>query len=446
MDPAVYAERRVGTTLRDKWTLEKLLGVGGMAAVYVGVHRIGQRAAIKILHPEVARSPELRARFEQEAHAVNRFVHPGVVEVRDIDVTEDGAPFLVMELLEGTSLADRADGGTVERGEVLRLADELLDVLVAAHARGIVHRDIKPDNLFVTREGRLKVLDFGIARVKDGMAALHTRTGAMLGTAPYMAPEQIRGVDIDARVDVFAVGATMFRLLARRRVHEVRGEAEMLVLMATVPAPPLVSVAPDVPPEVGRVVDRALAFDRDQRYPDAASMQRDVQALRAGVPPPSSGEAAPPERTAAAVPAALAAAAAAPAIVVAPVLSAAPAAPLERTVAVPVQVPTPTASNVEQARRDETKTALIVVLGLVLFAMLAVVVALLARPAANKDSAASDTPPSADSVDPSASNVSGATPVDEDRPLPPRPGWDKPKKGKGHGHGKGKHHERDDDE
>src|SRR5262249_50501233 len=159
----------------------------------------------------VARSEELRARFEQEAHAVNRFKHPGVVEIRDIDVTEDGAPFLVMELLEGASLADRVEGGAVERGEVLRLADELLDVLVAAHARGIVHRDIKPDNLFVTREGRLKVLDFGIARVKDGMAALHTRAGAMLGTAPYMAPEQIHGVDIDARVDVFAVGATMFR-------------------------------------------------------------------------------------------------------------------------------------------------------------------------------------------------------------------------------------------
>src|ERR1700722_14449628 len=104
MDPDLYAERRVGTTLRDKWTLEKLIGVGGMAAVYVGVHKIGQRAAIKILHPEVARSAEVRARFEQEAHAVNRFKHPRAVEIRDIDVTEEGAPFLVMELLDGTSL------------------------------------------------------------------------------------------------------------------------------------------------------------------------------------------------------------------------------------------------------------------------------------------------------------------------------------------------------
>src|ERR1700760_290372 len=110
MDPDLFAERRVGSTLRGKWTREKLLGVGGMAAVYAGAHKIGQRAAIKILHPEIARSAELRARFEQEAHAVNRFKHPGVLEIRDIDVAEDGAPFLVMELLDGTSIADLADG------------------------------------------------------------------------------------------------------------------------------------------------------------------------------------------------------------------------------------------------------------------------------------------------------------------------------------------------
>jgi serine/threonine protein kinase len=236
MDPAPLAERRVGTTIKGKWTLEKLLGVGGMAAVYVGVHRIGQRSAIKILHPEVARSPELCARFEQEAHAVNRFTHPNVVAIRDVDVTEDGAPFLVMELLEGTSLADlAARPGGVETAELLRLADALLDVLVAAHAQGIVHRDIKPDNLFVTRDGTLKVLDFGIARVKDGMKELRTRAGAMLGTAPYMAPEQILGRDVDARVDLFAVGATMFRLLAGRRIHEASSEPELLVKMATVP-------------------------------------------------------------------------------------------------------------------------------------------------------------------------------------------------------------------
>jgi eukaryotic-like serine/threonine-protein kinase len=288
MDPEAEAARRVGTTLCNKWTLDRLIGTGGMAAVYVASHKIGRREAIKILHSDVARDPELRARFEQEADAVNRFKHPGAVEVRDIDVAEDGTPFLVMELLDGQPLAERArQPGGVELGELLRLMDELLDVLVAAHAQGIIHRDIKPDNLFVLQDGRLKVLDFGIARVRAGaQTKLTTRVGATLGTAPYMPPEQIRGVEIDARADVFAVGATMFRLIAKRRIHDAGSEAEMLVKMASLQAPPLSSAAPAVPRDVGLVVDRALMFDREQRYPDALTMQGDVRALREGKAPP----------------------------------------------------------------------------------------------------------------------------------------------------------------
>src|SRR5262245_12957188 len=217
MDVEDFAERRVGTTLRDKWRLEKLIGVGGMAAVYVGVHKIGRREGIKILHPAIARSKELRARFEQEAHVANRFKHPGAVEIRDVDVTEDGCPLLVMELLEGETISDKARRGPVDLGDLLRWTDELLDVLAAAHAQGIIHRDIKLDNLFVTTEGRLKVLDFGIARVRDGaVTSWKTAMGATLGTAPYMPPEQVQGREIDGRADLFAVGATMFRLIARR--------------------------------------------------------------------------------------------------------------------------------------------------------------------------------------------------------------------------------------
>jgi serine/threonine-protein kinase len=288
MDLETEAAARVGTTLCQKWTLEKLLGVGGMAAVYVANHKIGRKDAIKILHRDVAQQPDLLARFEQEAHAVNRFHHPGAVEIRDIDVAEDGSPFLVMELLSGESLGERARRlGGIPLDEVLRLADELLDVLAAAHARGIIHRDIKLDNLFVQTDGSLKVLDFGIARVRDGMPLkMRTRAGATLGTAPYMPPEQIKGLEIDARADLFAVGATMFRLIAKRRIHEAKNDTEMLLKMASQPAPPLLSVAPDAPPGVGLVVDRALRFDRDLRYPDALTMQADVRALRAGLPPP----------------------------------------------------------------------------------------------------------------------------------------------------------------
>ena len=187
MDERQEYEQRVGTTLRGKWTLEKLIGVGGMAAVYVGLHGIGRRDAIKILHAHFAKDRDLRKRFEREAQAANRFHHPGAVEILDMDIADDGAPFLVMELLEGESLGARAERLPLSVEEVLRYVDELLDVLAAAHAQDIIHRDIKPDNLFVAANGRLKVLDFGIARMRQGaVSSLYTKAGALLGTLSYM--------------------------------------------------------------------------------------------------------------------------------------------------------------------------------------------------------------------------------------------------------------------
>ena len=280
---------RVGTSLRGKWTLERLLGVGAMAAVYVGVHKIGRKDAIKILHPHVARSSEVAARFEQEAHAVNKFHHPGAVEISDIDVSEDGCPFLVMELLEGEDLgrmAERLGGVPTER--LLALVDELLDVLAAAHGQGIVHRDVKLENLFVTHEGRLKVLDFGIARVRSG--TVQTLAGSKLGTTSYMAPEQVRGEGVDQRADLFSVGATMFRLLAKRRIHEATSDIDLSLKMAREPAPRLSTVVAGVDPRLAMVVDRALEFRAQDRYPSAAAMQGDVRALRAGASPPFASE------------------------------------------------------------------------------------------------------------------------------------------------------------
>ncbi|MDI1450597.1 serine/threonine-protein kinase [Polyangium sp. 6x1] len=280
-------ERRIGTTLRDTWRLESLIGVGGMAAVYVGVQQIGRRDAVKILHPEVARQKDLRARFEQEARVLSSFRHPGAVEVLFMGTTPDGLPFIVMELLEGESLAARFKRlGSIPVDELLRYVDEVLSVLGAAHAQNIVHRDIKLDNVFVLNSGHVKVVDFGIARLRNSQHAVQTKIGSMLGTLPYMPPEQIRGGEIDGRADIFALGSTMFRVLAKRRIHEGTGEAEILVKMSTEPAPPLATLVKDVPPSVCMVVDRALAFRTDRRYPDAATMQRDVRALLRGEPPP----------------------------------------------------------------------------------------------------------------------------------------------------------------
>lgn len=295
-DELERCQERIGTTVRGKWHLDSLVGVGGMAAVYAATHRGGPRSAIKILHAHVAFSKELRARFEQEALAIARLRHPATVQVLDIDVTDEGAPFMVMELLDGESLGQRAHrawtaGAPIEPRELLGYVETLLDVLVAAHAAGIVHRDIKPDNLFVTNDGRLKVLDFGIARMREGTGNVQTRTGAMLGTTSYMAPEQIHGRPVDGRVDLFAVGATMFRILSSRRIHEADTDAELLIKMGSTQAPPLSSVAPHVDPRIATIIDRALTFDRDRRFPDARTMLDDVRAVLRGDAPPFSGPA-----------------------------------------------------------------------------------------------------------------------------------------------------------
>jgi eukaryotic-like serine/threonine-protein kinase len=280
--------KRIGATLRDKWVLEELIGVGGMASVYAARHKIGRRDAIKILHKKVAESDQLRARFEQEAHAVNAFRHPGVVEIRDVDTTEDGAPFLVMELLEGESLAQRLSREhSIEPREMLEIAAQVLDALAAAHARGIIHRDIKPDNLFLSKDGKVKVLDFGIARVRSAdKRALTTKAGVTLGTMAYMAPEQARGEEIDGRADVYAVGATIFRSVAGRIVHDVDSQAALVMRVIAYGAPRLRTVINDIDPNIAAVVDRALAFELEERYPNAATMLDDVRAVLDGKVPP----------------------------------------------------------------------------------------------------------------------------------------------------------------
>ncbi len=276
------ARARLNTTLRGKYRLDRVLGVGGMAVVYAATHRNQKQFAIKMLHAELSIRDDVRQRFLREGYAANSVKHPGALAVLDEDQAEDGAAFLVMELLDGASLDDLWErwDHRVPLEQVLAIGAQLLDVLEAAHAKGIVHRDIKPANLFVTREGVLKVLDFGIARVRDVAAssANATGTGLLLGTPAFMSPEQAfaKSSEIDAQTDVWAVGATLFTLASGRMVHEGETASEIVINTATKPARSLSMVAPDLPPRAISVIDRALGFAKNERWASAAAMRKAI--------------------------------------------------------------------------------------------------------------------------------------------------------------------------
>jgi len=281
-DPRAAALKRVGQTLNNKWTIDRLVDVGGMAAVYAATHRNGKKVAIKMLHAFIASHEDVRERFLREGYVANQCDHPGAVSVLDDDITPDGAPFLVMELLDGESLDQwmHRAGGTLPLPDVLAIADQVLDVLSAFHARGVIHRDIKPGNLFVTRNGLVKVLDFGLARLRDPrFTGAPTATGIVLGTASYMPPEQAQGKteQVDARSDVFAVGAVMFRALTGRPVHDAKNPTDRLFQAMKDRAPSLGIIARDMPTWVVGVVDKALAFDKKDRWASAEEMRKAVR-------------------------------------------------------------------------------------------------------------------------------------------------------------------------
>jgi serine/threonine-protein kinase len=267
----------VGTVVVGKYTLDRVIGIGGMAAVYAATHRNQAEFAVKMLHPELSSREDIRSRFLREGYIANSVKHAGAVRVVDDDVTEDGAAFLVMELLDGTTVEDLwfRGGRRVPLRPTLAIAHQLLDVLSAAHTKNIVHRDIKPANLFVTNAGDLKVLDFGIARLRDATMNAITQAGAMLGTPAFMAPEQARGQskEVDGQTDVWAVGAMLFSLISGHLVHEAESPAMLLLRAATAQPRPLKSIAGDVPEPIAALVDKALAFEKASRWENAAAMR-----------------------------------------------------------------------------------------------------------------------------------------------------------------------------
>ena len=250
--------------------------------VYAATHRNGNRVAIKLLHPHFSEHQDVKERFLREGYVANKVGHPGAVQVLDDDIADDGGVFLVMELLEGESLEARLRRTHILTPiEALYAADRILDVLAAAHDQGIVHRDIKPANIFISKTGTVKVLDFGLARVRDSrdfMAA--TKDGIVMGTAAYMPPEQALGKSslIDSRADQWAVGALMFAALSGHYVHEGKTAVQRIIATSKNPARSLSTVAPDLPAEIVVIVDRSLSFSKDARYPTTRDLQNAVKA------------------------------------------------------------------------------------------------------------------------------------------------------------------------
>src|SRR5215472_15458593 len=286
---------RVGNTIKGKWHVDALLGVGGMAAVYAASHRNGQRAALKILHIDFAKDKAVFDRFLREAYVSNKINHPACVSVLDDDTTEQEEPYLVMELLEGETLRElwMRTGKRMPIVQVLQIMDPILDCLAACHGLAVIHRDLKPANIFITRGGQVKVLDFGVAQMRSATAE-RTATGTALGTPAYMSPEQAMGLvdQLDGRADLFSIGAMIHALTTGHRINNGRTENEALVMAATTPAPSVARLAPDLPIQLIALIDKSLAWDRRNRFADAREMQgkvREVLASVSGLAPGQAG-------------------------------------------------------------------------------------------------------------------------------------------------------------
>ena len=274
------ADPWIGRVLEGTYRIERQLGEGGMGRIFEARHlRLPDRhVAVKVLGEEYARDPEVVARFEREVESASRVVHPHVIEVYDAGHTAAGVHFLVTELLEGEDL-----GARIERTKkpiatelAVRLVRQTCLALAAAHACGVIHRDVKPENVFVLEvDGQpfVKMIDFGISKITStGENAKLTRAGAVLGTPAYMAPEQARGGEIDARTDVYGAGATLYTALAGRAPFEGDDPAMALSKLVSEEPPRLRSIAPWVPPEIEVVVQRAMAKDPRDRYATALEL------------------------------------------------------------------------------------------------------------------------------------------------------------------------------
>jgi serine/threonine protein kinase len=282
------------------------LGAGGMGEVYRARDaRLGRDVAIKVLPTGLASTPEARARFEREAKTISQLNHPHICTLHDVG-SQDGVDYLVLELVDGETLGERLKRGPLATPELLRIGAQVADALARAHHSGVVHRDLKPGNIMLTKGGA-KLLDFGLARPQTSLGQAEgsgitvatltqsptaseplTAEGAIVGTFQYMAPEQLEGKEADARADLWALGCVLYEMASGKRAFEGSNPASLIsAIMAKEPAP-LAQLAPMSPPGLERVVQQCLAKDPDERWQSAGDLKREQGPVPACHGPPGS--------------------------------------------------------------------------------------------------------------------------------------------------------------
>lgn len=261
--------------LLGRYELGEVIGTGGMGEVRAARDlTLDRPVAIKFLHPHLDDDPEVKARFDSEAKAAARLTHPNIVAVFDSG-EDEGVPFIVMERLSGTNLADRVAAGPLKQSEVRRLGLEMLSALEASHEKGIVHRDLKPGNVMLTENGVAKVADFGIAKAVEGVDV--TATGMTLGTPAYLAPERVAGEPATPASDVYSVGVVMYELLTGKKPFEADTPLAMVRAIQQDEPEPLGKARPGVNPILAGIVETAMAKNPRRRFSSAAEMRQSLE-------------------------------------------------------------------------------------------------------------------------------------------------------------------------
>src|SRR5215213_6158469 len=275
----------------EHYQIVNLIGEGGMGEVYLATDTVlGRRIALKVLPAFVSKDPERLRRFTQEARAASRLSHPNVCVVHEIGETDDGRPFIAMEYVEGMTLRERMRNQAMKLGDVLDIAIQVADGLTAAHEAGIVHRDIKPENIIIRSEGYVKILDFGLAKLTERHQSattttmptllFHSTPGVVIGTAAYMSPEQARGVAVDERTDIWGLGVVLYEMASGRAPFAGETATDVVVAIVERDQPPLSQHVEGTPPELERIVKKALRKDRNERYQIVKEMAIDLRSLR----------------------------------------------------------------------------------------------------------------------------------------------------------------------